>query len=184
MGRYDILRRGVSLTVFVRATSRASRQDDRSALKRMTTSSQRVWDARAVRPAMRPLERCPVRTSPGSSSSLIWFSYAACELEFLLAAQRCRFGGSQPAYAKAEADDGAPSHGTSVNPGRYQQFQTFRHLRCKPLNSRRRILAAIGQFSASGRQVGGAGEGNRTLVFSLEGCCSTIELHPRAAHRA
>ena len=23
-----------------------------------------------------------------------------------------------------------------------------------------------------------AGEGNRTLVFSLEGCCSTIELHP------
>src|SRR5262249_44710630 len=27
----------------------------------------------------------------------------------------------------------------------------------------------------------GAGEGNRTLVFSLEGCCSTIELHPRDA---
>src|ERR1700728_4994630 len=27
----------------------------------------------------------------------------------------------------------------------------------------------------------GAGEGNRTLVFSVEGCCSTIELHPRAA---
>src|SRR5437764_11129578 len=27
----------------------------------------------------------------------------------------------------------------------------------------------------------GAGEGNRTLVFSLEGCCSTIELHPRAS---
>ena len=26
----------------------------------------------------------------------------------------------------------------------------------------------------------GAGEGNRTLVFSLEGCCSTIELHPQA----
>src|SRR4051794_15259955 len=25
----------------------------------------------------------------------------------------------------------------------------------------------------------GAGGGNRTLVFSLEGCCSTIELHPR-----
>ena len=28
----------------------------------------------------------------------------------------------------------------------------------------------------------GAGEGNRTLVFSLEGCCSTIELHPRRRH--
>ena len=27
----------------------------------------------------------------------------------------------------------------------------------------------------------GAGEGNRTLVISLEGFCSTIELHPRAA---
>jgi hypothetical protein len=25
----------------------------------------------------------------------------------------------------------------------------------------------------------GAGEGNRTLIFSLEGCNSTIELHPR-----
>src|SRR2546422_724009 len=29
------------------------------------------------------------------------------------------------------------------------------------------------------RARGGAGEGNRTLVISLEGCCSTIELHPR-----
>jgi hypothetical protein len=29
----------------------------------------------------------------------------------------------------------------------------------------------------------GAGEGNRTLVISLEGFCSTIELHPRAANR-
>jgi hypothetical protein len=28
----------------------------------------------------------------------------------------------------------------------------------------------------------GAGEGNRTLVFSLEGCCSTIELHPRRTY--
>src|SRR5215218_5205654 len=31
------------------------------------------------------------------------------------------------------------------------------------------------------REKAGAGEGNRTLVFSLEGCCSTIELHPRQA---
>jgi hypothetical protein len=29
----------------------------------------------------------------------------------------------------------------------------------------------------------GAGEGNRTLVISLEGFCSTIELHPRCAER-
>src|SRR6266849_612944 len=27
----------------------------------------------------------------------------------------------------------------------------------------------------------GAGEGNRTPVVSLEGCCSTIELHPQAS---
>ena len=27
--------------------------------------------------------------------------------------------------------------------------------------------------------IAGAGEGNRTLVISLEGFCSTIELHPR-----
>ncbi len=29
-----------------------------------------------------------------------------------------------------------------------------------------------------------AGEGNRTLVFSLEGCCSTIELHPHELRSA
>jgi hypothetical protein len=29
----------------------------------------------------------------------------------------------------------------------------------------------------------GAGEGNRTLVVSLEGFCSTIELHPLAMQR-
>src|SRR5882672_4478568 len=29
-----------------------------------------------------------------------------------------------------------------------------------------------------GRILSGAGEGNRTLVISLEGFCSTIELHP------
>jgi hypothetical protein len=29
----------------------------------------------------------------------------------------------------------------------------------------------------------GAGEGNRTLVISLEGCCSTIELHPQSEIR-
>ena len=30
----------------------------------------------------------------------------------------------------------------------------------------------------------GAGEGNRTLVISLEGCCSTIELHPRVGEHS
>jgi hypothetical protein len=43
-----------------------------------------------------------------------------------------------------------------------------------------------GPGSTSGANVifAGAGEGNRTLVFSLEGCCSTIELHPRGADYA
>ena len=45
-------------------------------------------------------------------------------------------------------------------------------------------------LSSSGATIGkttnqkpraGAGEGNRTLIFSLEGCCSTIELHPPLA---
>src|SRR6266446_9803847 len=47
-----------------------------------------------------------------------------------------------------------------------------------------RILSAISISSGDrlGKSLGdGAGEGNRTLVFSLEGCCSTIELHPHAA---
>ncbi len=35
------------------------------------------------------------------------------------------------------------------------------------------------QYGAARGQRSGAGEGNRTLVISLEGCCSTIELHPR-----
>src|SRR4029079_304922 len=41
--------------------------------------------------------------------------------------------------------------------------------------------ASARQPSFASRANAGAGEGNRTLVFSLEGCCSTIELHPRQA---
>ena len=33
-------------------------------------------------------------------------------------------------------------------------------------------------FQTRYQESGGAGEGNRTLVVSLEGFCSTIELHP------
>jgi hypothetical protein len=35
-----------------------------------------------------------------------------------------------------------------------------------------------GKQDGESARIIGAGEGNRTLVFSLEGCCSTIELHP------
>ena len=44
--------------------------------------------------------------------------------------------------------------------------------------------AGTGAGTRGLRQFGsliGAGEGNRTLVISLEGFCSTIELHPRDA---
>jgi tetratricopeptide (TPR) repeat protein len=37
---------------------------------------------------------------------------------------------------------------------------------------------APAQWASIQNNIAGAGEGNRTLVFSLEGCCSTIELHP------
>jgi hypothetical protein len=43
-------------------------------------------------------------------------------------------------------------------------------------------IASIARLNSSNRTdkpKAGAGEGNRTLVFSLEGCCSTIELHPQ-----
>src|SRR5262245_43589940 len=40
------------------------------------------------------------------------------------------------------------------------------------------IRNELGQMNQVFENIG-AGEGNRTLVISLEGCCSTIELHPR-----
>ena len=41
-----------------------------------------------------------------------------------------------------------------------------------------RLACAPNFNSPPDRQKFGAGEGNRTLVVSLEGFCSTIELHP------
>ena len=42
-----------------------------------------------------------------------------------------------------------------------------------------RVLSPDGHDPETSKN--GAGEGNRTLVCSLEGCRSTIELHPRDA---
>ena len=45
----------------------------------------------------------------------------------------------------------------------------------------------LGRFknqNAPGISIFGAGEGNRTLVVSLEGFCSTIELHPQHLEKA
>src|SRR3990167_2501510 len=46
------------------------------------------------------------------------------------------------------------------------------------LAATRAIYFGSGFRPGSGAAKVGAGEGNRTLVISLEGCCSTIELHP------
>jgi hypothetical protein len=63
--------------------------------------------------------------------------------------------------------------------------------KAKKYRVKRRNLLLLGRLNAKSEifsmqkelaeQLYGAGEGNRTLVFSLEGCCSTIELHPRSA---
>jgi hypothetical protein len=42
------------------------------------------------------------------------------------------------------------------------------------------VVGFRGWFGAADEK---AGRGNRTLVFSLEGYCSTIELHPQLAFR-
>ena len=39
--------------------------------------------------------------------------------------------------------------------------------------------AKANRLSLKAKRFPKAGEGNRTLVFSLEGCCTTIVLHPR-----
>ena len=46
---------------------------------------------------------------------------------------------------------------------------------------RRAKRRALQKNKAPGLIFSGAGEGNRTLVVSLEGFCSTIELHPQLA---
>ena len=40
------------------------------------------------------------------------------------------------------------------------------------------VLGALQKSTMPAWWISGAGEGNRTLVVSLEGFCSTIELHP------
>ena len=69
------------------------------------------------------------------------------------------------------------------------EVRQARHVASRPLcvNAPKRLVAPLGysprvrsNSSACPRHAGvGAGEGNRTLVVSLEGFCSTIELHPR-----
>ena len=53
-------------------------------------------------------------------------------------------------------------------------------LRLFDIKKRPKLGCLIFEFQISTSIHSGAGEGNRTLVSSLEGWCSTIELHPRA----
>src|SRR5437867_2780678 len=53
-------------------------------------------------------------------------------------------------------------------------------LRCPQLPISSRVFPRQYRAMQSVFEIAGAGEGNRTLVVSLEGFCSTIELHPRA----
>ena len=61
--------------------------------------------------------------------------------------------------------------------------------RVRCVNARESVAASLDelgalQFFSMPRHAGiGAGEGNRTLVVSLEGFCSTIELHPLAGRQ-
>jgi hypothetical protein len=50
-----------------------------------------------------------------------------------------------------------------------------------PSQAARHMSSASVVRSLSSVVRNGAGEGNRTPVVSLEGCCSTIELHPQAS---
>ena len=66
---------------------------------------------------------------------------------------------------------GAPALQTKACPRQVRSPPRWRSVRSKPR-------------PAPGRSCFGAGEGNRTLVISLEGFCSTIELHPHFNHLA
>ncbi len=90
----------------------------------------------------------------------------------------------------AQAIPAAPmAHNASVEIILRCSHRFSRGRRCREkMISRRRKASAVssarkGRGSVEPPFAGrwtGAGRGNRTLVFSLEGCCSTIELYPRA----
>src|ERR1700754_4518102 len=66
---------------------------------------------------------------------------------------------------------------------KYHRFWCpWRGLNTRPLPYQGSALpfSYMGAFLLS--KFGGAGEGNRTLVVSLEGFCSTIELHPPSTY--
>ena len=72
------------------------------------------------------------------------------------------------------------AHGAAVNSG----CRLSANASSAPVGALGKFARAPAISACSQHAKAGAGEGNRTLVFSLEGCCSTIELHPPGTPRA
>src|SRR5690606_13208920 len=92
-----------------------------------------------------------------------------------LAARRDRMvepGAARRPDSGRHADLWCPWRGSNARPLPYQgSALPLSHMGMNQLPATRTSRAA---------NTSGAGEGNRTLVISLEGFCSTIELHPPA----
>ena len=97
---------------------------------------------------------------------------------------------NQRTLARADLQSAAFNH-SATSPRCRQARQMAARLRCVNAGERAPLAkvpvaadlafasSARSNPSACSRHAGiGAGEGNRTLVVSLEGFCSTIELHP------
>ena len=94
---------------------------------------------------------------------------------------------NQRTLARADLQSAAFNHSaTSPGEGRRAMWRRARRLstlgsRCRPARLSPRVRSRFQQ--SPGLSKSGAGEGNRTLVVSLEGFCSTIELHPPASRQ-
>jgi hypothetical protein len=91
--------------------------------------------------------------------------------------------GRQPAAVRVQGGGGVRAGGANGEPRGRCQLRASRSPapRTGLVVAARRHLARSNFDPAPGRLEIGAGEGNRTLVVSLEGFCSTIELHPPGA---
>ena len=79
------------------------------------------------------------------------------------------YGGEAKAYDQIDAAPEEKARGITINTA-HVEYETknrhYAHVDCP------------GHADYIKNMITGAGEGNRTLVISLEGFCSTIELHP------
>jgi hypothetical protein len=105
-----------------------------------------------------------------------YHSELICGRLFAAAYRRCTFGSVLDAFVRqvirtiAAINAWCPWRGLNARPLPYQGSAL--------------PLSYMGAISCLSTATAGAGEGNRTLVVSLEGFCSTIELHPRLSRDA